>query len=79
MPLYEMNNFTPAVEDHKVQLSSEIPKDLDIFWRGESYFLPTGKTFADLTTEELYELKQKYRFDYLRPGLYQAITWIGNL
>ena len=56
--------------------NQDLPKDLDIFFRNEREFLPPGKNFNDLTPEELEELKNKYRFDYLRPGIYQGITAI---
>ena len=39
--------------------------------------MPAGKTFDDLTQEEEHELRQKYRFDPLYPGLYQSITGFG--
>ena len=55
-----------------------IPKEMDIFYRTESEFLPEGKTFESLTPEERKSLKNRYRFDPLRPGMYQAITGITS-
>jgi len=53
----------------------EIPKELDIFFRGEEAFLPEGKTsFDELTPEEMQLLRSQYRFSPLRPGLYQTLT-----
>lgn len=52
----------------------DIPKALDIFYKGEQAFLPEGKTFDDLTPEELRRLKSQYRFSPFRPGIYQGIT-----
>lgn len=55
-------------------LLAEIPKELDIFYRDEKEFLPEGKTFEDLTEEEMEALRLKYRFSPLRPGIYQTLT-----
>jgi hypothetical protein len=56
----------------------EIPKEMEIFFKLESEFLPKGKTLADLTPEEIKELQNKYRFSPLRPGLYQTISGFKN-
>ena len=53
-----------------------IPDEEEIYWRDERYWLPEGKDFDDLTEAELIDLKNKYRFDPLRPGKYQGITGI---
>ena len=58
--------------------NQDLPKEMDIFFRSESEFLPSGKTFEDLTPEELKLLQDKYRFDYLRPGLPQTISGFRN-
>ena len=55
----------------------EIPKEMDIFCRIESDFLPEGKTFKNLTPEEYKRLRSQYRFSPFRPGIYQAITGIS--
>ena len=55
-----------------------IPYELNIFLNTEAYFLPEGKTFADLTPEELEVLRGQYRFSPFRPGMYQGITGIGG-
>ena len=65
---------TPSDEEAAVFKAGSIPDELDIFFRDESYFLPEGKTFDDLTDEELAHLRNQYRFSALRPGVYQGIT-----
>lgn len=62
-----------------VSNNQDIPKELDVFFRNEQDFLPPGKTINDLTVEELEILKNRYRFDPLRPGIYQGITAIGKM
>ncbi len=52
----------------------DVPDELDIFFRSESYFLPDGKEFKDLTPEEQKIVRDRYRFDCLRPGMYQTLT-----
>ena len=76
-----MLKFTPGISstDTSLDISSEIPKDLDIFYRGENAFLPEGKTIEELSDSELEELKRKYRFDPLKPGLYQSISGFKNM
>ena len=72
--------FNPNLNpEHTVSLNDSVPKELEIFYQDETEFLPDGKSFKDLTTEELAELKLKYRFGYLKPGLYQSITGFGNM
>ena len=41
-------------------------------------FIPVGKTWEDLTQKEKELIKDQYRFAFLRPGEYQAITGIGG-
>ena len=67
----------PLTEEQQaaIPISSDIPKDMDVFNQPESFFLPEGKTFAQLTPEEIIELRNKYRFAEYRPGIYQGITW----
>ncbi|MFA7219293.1 MAG: hypothetical protein WC119_02155 [Synergistaceae bacterium] len=57
----------------------EIPKEMDIFYRQVSAFLPEGKTLEDLTPEELNKIKAQYRFDPMRPGIAQTITGFGYM
>lgn len=65
----------PAVPNNQ-----DIPKgEMDIFYRSEREFLPTGKDFKDLTPEESQLLMARYRFDPLRPSTYQGITGLGNM
>ena len=84
MPLFIPEPFKadisdPNQKDPPVTTGSEIPKDMDIFYRTESQFLPEGKTFADLTKEEQEELRCKFRFDPLKPGCYQGVTATGKM
>jgi len=60
--------------DPAISTYSDIPKDLDIFFRTIQDFIPAGKTWDDLTSEEQEIIKNQYRFDPLFPGLYQSIT-----
>jgi len=79
MPLFELLNEFPQ-EAHPadpVPLGSDIPKEMNIFFRNIEAFLPEGKTLADLTPKELEKIKLQYRFDYYRPGVYQGITGFG--
>jgi len=81
MPLY------PQVDDFRkenprtapVSLASEIPKDMDIFYRSFDNFIPEGKKLEDLTKEELDIVKNRYRFDHYRPGVYQGITGFAHM
>ena len=75
----ELLDFQAGDPEHRVDTYSWIPKELDIFYRDESSFLPTGKRYEDLTQEETDILRQKYRFDPLYPGIYQGITGIGSI
>lgn len=82
--MFNMSNFntckgkiSPNHVDSPDNLN--IPKEMNIFQRTESEFLPDGKKFEDLTEEELNQLKQQYKYDYYRPGVYQAITGLGNM
>jgi len=58
--------------------NQDIPKEFDIFYRDESDFLPSGKTYSDLTPEELKFLQSQYRFSPLRPGMPQCISGFRN-
>jgi hypothetical protein len=69
-----VNTSDPAVETNK-----DIPQDLDIFFRTINDLLPAGKTWNDLTPEEQEILKNKYRFDPMKPSQYQLITGFGPM
>ena len=71
MSMLPLDKPSPSVDTNQ-----EIPKEMDIFFRDESEFLPPGKTWADLTEKERTEARNRYRFDAMRPGQYQSITWI---
>jgi hypothetical protein len=75
-----MLEFTPdnPPKDNPIPNSQEVPKEFDIFFKTEQDFLPPGKTFADLTPEELKILQSQYRFSYFRPGLPQCISGFKN-
>ena len=79
MPLLNLQNFIAQDHEETVDTASEVPKEFDIFMRTESEFLPPGKTFDDLTPEELERLKGQYRFDPFKPGIPQTLSWIGQL
>jgi hypothetical protein len=81
MPLYNsLDHFSKQpVAQSRVDTRDEIPKELNIYYRQESAFLPEGKKIEDLTPEELQKLKNQYRFDYFVPGLYQTLTGIGKM
>ena len=57
----------------------DLPDELDIFFRDESYFLPEGKTWDDLTPKEMLKARSQYRFDPMKPGQYQTITGFGGM
>jgi len=78
--LLKMGEFEPLTPEQQQAIFNPqvIPKEDEIYWRDERYWLPEGKDFDDLTKEEKEELKNKYRFDPLRPGRYQGITGITN-
>ena len=61
-----------------VETPQEISKEMDIFYCSLESFLPPGKKFDDLTPTEQEEVKNKYRFSPLKPGVYQGITGIGR-
>ena len=61
-----------------VNTSQEIPKEMDIFYRQIYAFIPEGKTWADLTEEEKKIIEDQFRFDPLKPGVYQGITGITS-
>ena len=68
----------PLTEEQQqlaIPIIADIPKDMDVFFQPEASFLPNGKTFAQLTPEEVIELRNKYKYSPYRPGIYQAITW----
>jgi len=65
-------------EDPAVFEVGMVPGEMNIFMKTESYFLPEGKTWEDLTHEERKELQNKYRFSPYRPGVYQGITGISK-
>jgi len=77
LPMDDFISLTP--EQQEAVFNPEvIPDEMEIYWRDERYWLPEGKDFSDLTKEELADLKNKYRFDPLRPGKYQGITGIST-
>ena len=81
--LFNMNktylDMSPVEPQESIGTVSEIPKDMDIFYRYIQEFLPAGKTINDLTPEELEKVKNQYRFDPYKPGVYQGITGFGNM
>lgn len=81
MPLYPLiSQFAKETPPPPpVDMGSEVPKDMDIFFRSIEAFIPEGKTLEDLTPEELNKVKNQFRFDYFKPGVYQGITGLGGM
>jgi hypothetical protein len=73
--MLEFDSYTPPPSEPVFNVQ-EVPKEMDIYYKSESAFLPEGKTIADLTPEETRVLQNQYRFSPLRPGIFQAITFI---
>ena len=71
--LHFIQGNDPPLENY-----TDIPKEMDVFFRAEQDFLPEGKTFEDLTEVEKTELQNNYRFSPYKPGIYQGITWIAK-
>jgi len=78
-PVESTNTDAEDVGTYHVDTYSDVAGSMDVFQRSEEQFLPPGKTFEDLTPEELAQLKRQYRFDYYKPGVYQGITGLGNM
>jgi len=57
---------------------SDVPQQMDVYWRPFSEFLPEGVDFDTLSEEDKKLVKDRYRFAFLRPGKYQSITGIGG-
>jgi len=78
--VYSMIPLDPTSQGdgNTVPNNQDLPKEMDVFYKALGEFLPPGKTFSDLTEAEKAEAMNKYRFSYMRPGIYQAITRIGN-
>jgi len=62
-----------------VDKDSGVPKEMDIFWSSFNSFIPNGKTWNDLTPQEQEEVKNRYRFSPMKPGIYQGITGLSNM
>jgi len=71
---------TPHNTDAPIPNNQDIPKnEMDIFFRNINSFIPEGKTWDQLTHEEKKKAMDQYRFDYMRPGIYQGITGFGKM
>ena len=80
MSLYKNMNFAKNTSaTTTVMNTSEIPKEMDIFYRKITAFLPEGKKLEDLSPKERKEIENRYRFDPLRPGQYQGITGMKGM
>ena len=62
-----------------IDSGQEIPKEMDIFYSCLSSFIPAGKRWEDLTPQEQQEVKDKYRFSPMKPGVYQSLSGLNNL
>ena len=76
-----MLEFTPETppKSEPIFNPQEIPKEMEIYMKSETSFLPPGKKLEDLTPEELTLLQNQYKFSPFRPGIYQGITAKGNV
>ena len=75
MALFNILEFSNESSAEEPVFNPEIiPEELDIFYRQIKAFLPEGKTLEDLTPEELAKARAQYRFDPMRPGIYQGIS-----
>ena len=80
MPMLPVS-FDPALtapKDPPIPNADTVPKEMDIFFKDEAQFLPEGKTWDDLTPEELKLAKAQYRFSPLKPGIYQTLTGMSG-
>lgn len=77
--MYAMQQFNVYVPDTKVETNDAISKDMDVFFRGENEFLPPGQTWDTLTIEDKKLIQARYRFDPMRPGIYQTMTGNQNM
>ena len=76
---FQSNESDVPANTNGVATNDEIPQgELDIFFRDESQFMPPGKKWADLSAEEQKLIRNRYRFDPLKPGCYQGITAITS-
>jgi hypothetical protein len=78
MSLIPQNPF-PKGTKKVTKFSSEVPKELDIFFRSEPAFYPKGKMLEDMTLEEKKKAQEKYRFDPMRTGIYQTLSGLGKM
>jgi hypothetical protein len=82
MPLLPFQGYTPPAEGSSPVPNpdlEEIPEEFEIFYKDERDFLPEGKSFEDLTKEELEQLRRQYRFSALKPGIYQGVTGFSSM
>ena len=80
MSLFSPLDFSEeSIPQEPVDPGDKIPKELNIFYRQESAFLPEGKSIKDLTPEQLAKLKVQYRFDIFKPGIGQTISGFGHM
>ena len=74
--MFEFTSFNRSTRASPTETYDDMPSGgMDVYQLTEADFLPEGKTFDDLTDEELEKLKNQYRFRHFRPSQYQAITW----
>ena len=57
---------------------SNVPKEMDVYWKPFSEYLPDGIDYDLLSDKDKKLVKDRYRFAFLRPGKYQSITGIGG-
>ena len=78
LPITIDHALTANGPDAPIYNIEDVPKEMDIYYRGEGQFLPAGKTWDDLTPEEMKLARDQYRFSPLKPGLYQTLTGMGG-
>jgi len=76
MPLTPLANIDGPYE---IPNNADIANNrLDVYYRSINDFIPPGKTWETMTPEEIEKVQAQYRFDYMRPSQYQAITGFSS-
>jgi hypothetical protein len=80
MSLYSISEFPKESKKcEAVRKYDEVPKEMNLFFRVESDFIPKDRNIKELTQKEKDEIRAKYRFDYYVSGQYQTITGFGKM
>jgi hypothetical protein len=73
MPLNQLASLDSATPAYNIPNNK-----LDIFYSDIKSFIPAGKTWDTMTKEEKDKAEAQYRFQYMLPSNYQAITGISD-